>query len=102
MRQQFVSNLRKCWALDDSDRARLAQYYLLKWEGSHLASQLALTNSGNIIHNGVVYKIEYYQCGPVEACAAKAVMVSFRQVRSEHYTCNYAMVRVVQTQSEEV
>lgn len=102
MRASFIQNLRRTWSLEQTDKDRLAQYYLLKWQGSHLASQLALTNSGNIIHNGVVFKIEYYQCGPVDACRAKAVMISFRQVRSEHYTCNYALVRIVQQTSDEL
>ncbi len=95
--QSIVRKLRHEWSLDEETiRAKLLKYYLLKWPGSHLANELARTNSGNIIHQNVVYKIEWHKCHPVDACAANAVMVSFRQVKQEFYTTNYALVRIVE------
>lgn len=101
--QSIIRKLRHEWSLDEETiRAKLLKYYLAKWTGRHLAEQLAVTNSGNIIHQNVVYKIEYHKCQPVDACAATAVMLSFRQVRQEFYTTNYVLVRIVQTKSEEL
>lgn len=93
-RQEKIRAFRQVWSLPQKYRDELVQYYIRKWQGSWLAQQLAQTNAGNIVHNDVIYKVEYHNCHPVDACAAKEVWLSFRQVRHDFYCVNYVLISV--------
>lgn len=64
------------------------RYYLLHWQGVHLAEQV---NNGTLKHDGVQYKINWITV-PTICYQAEQVQVSFRRILGQAE--GYALIKV--------
>ena len=63
------------WNLESNPVWPLQEYFLLKWEGDYLRTQL---KNGCIKRNNTNYLVVWHRCTPVQAFRSEWVLLSFR------------------------
>lgn len=93
--KEAIQQLRTVWSLpQDFIEQYLHKYYVRKWDGEALVAAVSETQNGVIIHQNVVYNIQWHGCTPTMAYESDEVMLSFRQVRHEFYHVNYVLISI--------
>lgn len=66
-------------------------FFMHKWQGSHLKTQLA---NGTITRAGTTYLASFIKCTFLEATSAEQVLISFRAAKPEFNLPAYALIKI--------
>lgn len=83
--------------LEESKDELFKTFFLRKWSGAFLSSQL---KQGTITKDNIKYHVSFYKCSFLDATQAKNVLISFRAPQEEWNLQAFALVKVLYSRQE--